>query len=192
MNKLAAVSPETLPRTTYRNIPVVTSKQLAFLYGTNQTNIRTNIHANKDRFVAGKHYFLLEGNDLRAFKSGVSRTDSVCSPFYIAKNVSSLTLWTERGAARHAKMLDTDQAWEVFERLEDCYFNTPAPPAKKLPAPVPAKVSASGRVRSSKKEVDPVLAELLKRCTNEEIALVYMLFGYIEAGKPFRMDLTFN
>ncbi|MDR8143073.1 hypothetical protein XC08_22250, partial [Acinetobacter baumannii] len=29
---------------------------------------------------------------------------------------------TERGAARHAKMLDTDQAWEVFEQLEDCYF----------------------------------------------------------------------
>ncbi|EDE8442018.1 phage antirepressor Ant, partial [Salmonella enterica subsp. enterica serovar Pomona] len=32
-------------------------------------------------------------------------------------------LWTERGAARHAKMLETDQAWEVFEKLEDCYFS---------------------------------------------------------------------
>ena len=29
----------------------------------------------------------------------------------------------QRGAARHAKMLDTDQAWEVFEQLEDCYFH---------------------------------------------------------------------
>jgi hypothetical protein len=35
---------------------------------------------------------------------------------------------TERGAARHAKMLDTDQAWEVFERLEDAYFRPAAPP----------------------------------------------------------------
>ncbi|EES4398579.1 phage antirepressor Ant [Escherichia coli] len=35
----------------------------------------------------------------------------------------SLILWTERGAARHAKMLETDQAWEVFEKLEDCYFS---------------------------------------------------------------------
>ncbi|KAA9920381.1 hypothetical protein, partial [Escherichia coli] len=34
-----------------------------------------------------------------------------------------LILWTERGAARHAKMLETDQAWEVFEKLEDSYFN---------------------------------------------------------------------
>ncbi|EAN6188845.1 hypothetical protein EJS37_20200 [Salmonella enterica] len=24
---------------------------------------------------------------------------------------------------RHAKMLETDQAWEVFEKLEDCYFS---------------------------------------------------------------------
>ncbi|MDL9985518.1 hypothetical protein QS817_20565, partial [Providencia rettgeri] len=30
--------------------------------------------------------------------------------------------WTERGAARHAKMLDTDNAWDVFEALEDFYF----------------------------------------------------------------------
>ncbi|ENT3909961.1 P22AR C-terminal domain-containing protein, partial [Escherichia coli] len=34
-----------------------------------------------------------------------------------------LILWTERGAARHAKMLETDQAWDVFEKLEDCYFS---------------------------------------------------------------------
>ncbi|EOV7311415.1 Rha family transcriptional regulator [Escherichia coli] len=39
------------------------------------------------------------------------------------KNARSLILWTERGAARHAKMLETDQAWDVFERLEDCYFS---------------------------------------------------------------------
>ena len=40
----------------------------------------------------------------------------------VNKRVSHLTLWTERGAARHAKMLDTDQAWDIFEQLEDCYF----------------------------------------------------------------------
>ncbi|MCJ8793617.1 ORF6N domain-containing protein, partial [Acinetobacter baumannii] len=40
----------------------------------------------------------------------------------ISNKTRSLILWTERGAARHAKMLDTDQAWEVFEQLEDCYF----------------------------------------------------------------------
>ncbi|EGA8634781.1 hypothetical protein ABRM53_005331 [Escherichia coli] len=41
----------------------------------------------------------------------------------------SLILWTERGAARHAKMLETDQAWDVFEKLEDCYFSQKDPSA---------------------------------------------------------------
>ena len=41
----------------------------------------------------------------------------------VAKHTRALILWTERGAARHAKMLETDQAWEVFEKLEDHYFN---------------------------------------------------------------------
>lgn len=41
----------------------------------------------------------------------------------ISPKTRTLILWTERGAARHAKMLETDQAWEVFEKLEDSYFN---------------------------------------------------------------------
>lgn len=40
----------------------------------------------------------------------------------ISPKTRSLILWTERGAAHHAKMLDMDQAWEVFEKLEDSYF----------------------------------------------------------------------
>jgi len=58
-----------------------------------------------------------EGEELRELKSTL--TDfQVVSP-----NARSLMLWTEKGAARHAKILDTEQAWEVFEQLEDCYFN---------------------------------------------------------------------
>ncbi|EQI52777.1 putative antirepression domain protein [Clostridioides difficile Y270] len=32
-------------------------------------------------------------------------------------------LWTERGANRHCKILDTDKAWEQFDNLEESYFN---------------------------------------------------------------------
>ncbi|MFO5253032.1 ORF6N domain-containing protein, partial [Salmonella enterica subsp. enterica serovar Stanley] len=54
----------------------------------------------------------------------------------VGKNARSLILWTERGAARHAKMLETDQAWEVFEKLEDCYFSQtlPSPTRQVQPA----------------------------------------------------------
>ena len=40
-------------------------------------------------------------------------------------------LWTVRGAARHAKMLETDMAWDVFEMLEDSYFSSQSA----MPAP---------------------------------------------------------
>lgn len=31
-------------------------------------------------------------------------------------------LWTERGTVRHAKMLGTDKAWGVQDKLEEFYF----------------------------------------------------------------------
>lgn len=56
---------------------------------------------------------------MREFKKSLTSSKIVSE---IPRQTRHLMLWTERGAARHAKMLDTDQAWEVFEKLEDCYF----------------------------------------------------------------------
>ena len=39
-----------------------------------------------------------------------------------AKNLNKLYLWTEKGAFLHAKSLNTDTAWEVYDRLVDSYF----------------------------------------------------------------------
>lgn len=44
----------------------------------------------------------------------------------ISPMTRTLYLWTKRGAARHAKMLSTDRARDVFELLEDTYFNREA------------------------------------------------------------------
>ncbi|HFP4429283.1 TPA: P22AR C-terminal domain-containing protein [Escherichia coli] len=113
------ISVESLSIISFSNIPVVTTELLASLYGTEPDYIRKNFNRNSGRFVIGKHYFLLENEELREFKHSMSLRPSV----KIARNVRSLILWTERGAARHAKMLETDRAWEVFEKLEDCYFS---------------------------------------------------------------------
>ncbi|MFZ8079432.1 ORF6N domain-containing protein [Escherichia coli] len=123
------ISVETLSPITHNQIPVITTELLAQLYGTDVTNIRKNHSRNHERFVIGKHYFLLESAELREFKHRVSLSHSVT----IARNVRSLILWTERGAARHAKMLETDRAWEVFEKLEDCYFSQKIPEQLQLP-----------------------------------------------------------
>lgn len=101
----------------FKNQPVVTTAQLAIYFDTAPVRIRQNHDRNKDRFVEGKHYYKITGDELKKFKKALS------SSKILSQNASSLILWTERGAARHAKMLDTDHAWDVFEGLEDCYFN---------------------------------------------------------------------
>ncbi|EPC9085960.1 ORF6N domain-containing protein [Escherichia coli] len=108
---------ESLPVVTYNSLPVITTDMLAQVYGTETIRIQQNHKRNDDRFIAGKHFFKLEGTELKAFKNRLSLSESV------GKHARSLVLWTERGAARHAKMLETDQAWEVFEKLEDFYFS---------------------------------------------------------------------
>lgn len=104
---------------THNSVPVVTTEMLAELYGSGAKLIRQNHQRNEDRFVAGKHYFKLSGDNLKQFKNEASKRGFV----KIAPTVNHLLLWTEQGAARHAKMLETDKAWEVFEQLEECYFN---------------------------------------------------------------------
>ncbi|EBG0004169.1 ORF6N domain-containing protein [Salmonella enterica] len=111
------ISVETLSPITHNQIPVITTELLAHLYGTKIKNISDNFLNNTTRFVVGKHFFKIEKNELREFKN---RPETIG---LVGKNARSLILWTERGAARHAKMLETDQAWEVFEKLEDCYFS---------------------------------------------------------------------
>ncbi|MDO7464459.1 ORF6N domain-containing protein [Acinetobacter baumannii] len=117
MNTIANINDKEISIINYKAIPVVTTEMLADFYGTDVDNIRQNFSRNSERFVEGKHIYKLEGSELKAFKNSVTNCHAV------KKNARVVNLWTERGAARHAKMLDTDQAWEVFEQLEDCYFH---------------------------------------------------------------------
>lgn len=103
MNTITA---ETLSPITHNQIPVITTELLAKLYGTERQRVTNNFNRNKERFIEGKHFFLIEGDELRELKNRNSLRVSV----KVARNVRSLILWTERGAARHAKMLETDQA----------------------------------------------------------------------------------
>ncbi len=99
----------------FNNQNVITTELLAEVYGTDTVNIRNNFKRNKENFKEGKHYYLLEGEELKGFKSEVTES-------YVAPNVNKLYLWTERGANRHCKILDTDKAWEQFDNLEETYF----------------------------------------------------------------------
>lgn len=101
----------------FNNERILTTKQLAFIYQTDVNNVQKNFSNHKSKFVEGKHYFFLEGEELRSFKRDLNNIQLV------PNNVNQLYLWTERGASRHCKILDTDKSWEQFDYLEETYFN---------------------------------------------------------------------
>ena len=105
------------PPLAYRGTPVLTTDMLAQAYTVEPKQVRQNFANNRERFVEGKHYFSVSGQQLKAFRLCVENFDS-----QISAKVRTLTLWTERGAARHAKMLNSDKAWDVFELLEETFF----------------------------------------------------------------------
>ena len=95
---------------------IITTEQLADFYECEPRRISENFNRNFEHFVEGKHYFKLEDEELKQFKNDYANCVSV------GKNANVLYLWTKRGAARHAKMLGTNKAWDVYELLEDAYF----------------------------------------------------------------------
>ena len=116
----------------FNNERILTTKQLAFIYETTTDNVKKNFNNHKSKFEKGKHFFLLEGEELRAFKRKVNNIHlaennineyKVDNIYLVPNNVNQLYLWTERGANRHCKILDTDKAWEQFDYLEETYFN---------------------------------------------------------------------
>ena len=117
------------PPLSYQGVPVLTTEMLAQAYEVEQHQIRQNFKNNRERFTEGKHFFQISGNDLREFKNCVENFYSV----QFGKRTPSLTLWTERGAARHAKMLNSDRAWDVFELLEETFFRV----VRSDPSPTP-------------------------------------------------------
>ncbi|HEJ9554087.1 TPA: ORF6N domain-containing protein [Proteus mirabilis] len=106
-----------VPEVYYRNQKVITTESLAVGYGATSQQITNNFNRNKNRFEEGKHYFKIEGGEVEILRNSFRGAQ-------ISSRARILYLWTERGASRHAKMLETDQAWDYFELLEETYFTS--------------------------------------------------------------------
>lgn len=102
----------------YKDNIVILTNTMAQGYGCDPSNIKVNFNSNKDKFIEGVHYYKLQGEELKNLR--------VSNPYLqISPKTRTLYLWTKRGAARHCKMLGTDRAWDMFDMLEENYFNTP-------------------------------------------------------------------
>lgn len=113
--ELAIVNAKDLQVVEYHGQRVVTTEQLAAGYGATEQMITNNFNRNKSRFVEGKHFFKLAGDEVDILRNSFRGVQ-------ISPKARSLTLWTERGAANHSKMLETDQAWDYFNDLSEFYF----------------------------------------------------------------------
>ncbi|MEH3804265.1 ORF6N domain-containing protein [Escherichia coli] len=159
----------TLQPILHNQLPVITTELLAKLYGTDVDNIKKNYSRNANRFIEGKHFFKVAGDELKTLRVTLSHSQNLRlvlnesqNEVQISPKTRSLILWTERGAARHAKMLETNQAWDMFERLEDCYFNQNAQTA--------ATVTVSPN--NAREVVDTLNAKpmfYIKVCNNEPL-----------------------
>lgn len=138
--------------TEYKNIRVLTTQQIAEAYETDRKTISYNFNHNKSRYVEGKHFIKLEDDEKMKFINRLENHDGL-------KNAKVLYLWTEKGALLHAKSLNTDMAWEVYDRLVDNYFEKP----KAVPMTTDQKIQllAQGNVELTERidKVDKDLQE---------------------------------
>lgn len=94
---------------------VLTTGQLAESYGAEKQLIINNFNRNKNRYQEGKHFISLQGDEKNQF---INLNQIELG----SKNAQTLYLWTEKGAWLHAKSLNTDEAWNAYEKLVDEYY----------------------------------------------------------------------
>lgn len=105
----------------FNNEIVITTKTLAEIYECDEKQISNNFKRNEDKFIERKHYYKLIGKELKEFKTNHLNDE----PSML--RINCLYLWTKRGASRHCKMLGTEKAWDMFDSLEENYFNPKIP-----------------------------------------------------------------
>lgn len=125
-----------LKRLEVHGIKVLTTRQLTEAYETERKVINNNYLRNKDKFILGKHYIAVEGDEMRHLRTSPQFEGEL-------KKVSKAYFWTEKGALLHAKSLNTDKAWQVYDYLVDFYFRAkeqePEIPPKKEVVPTQTK-----------------------------------------------------
>ncbi len=120
INPNGNITPQNLTDIRLEDEKVITTDLLALFYETEPRRITENFNRNIERYTEGVHYHKLEAQALKDLKSEHAQSVFLNIP----KNINVLYLWTKRGTARHAKILGTDKAWDVFDELEEHYFES--------------------------------------------------------------------
>lgn len=130
---------------------VLTTKQLAPIFGCPRQNISTNFNHHIDDFIEGVDYFFLHGIALKIFmnncisdleitgKLGKVSGNKLDYRSAFALRAQALYLWTFSGALKHSQYLGTEMAIKILIDALTDYFNAKNPAsnsAPQLPPPV--------------------------------------------------------
>lgn len=153
---------------------VLTTRQIAYCYGTEVKVIHNNFNRNRDRYILEKHYISIEGDELKKLKTYPQFEGEL-------NRASKAYFWTEKGALLHAKSLNTDKAWEVYDYLVDYYFRVKEKSENKEVVPItPSKKSDINSISSTKRvvvnipeneEAQKLIKDMKKYLTGMEIVL---------------------
>ena len=167
---------ENIQQIQVKGMIVLTTEQIAKAYETTPEKIRWNFKYNRKKYAQGKHYMLIDGEELRELKRE-------CEFQTLFKQAKSVCLWTEKGALLHAKSLNTDKAWEVYDYLVDHYFRVkdatrqqsseaivPVKPKGTLLVDIPVNDKAQELIRELKKNMVglEVVLDMYNRYSKEE------------------------
>lgn len=95
--------------TVYNNELTLTMNQLSELFNTTPKILSRNFQRNKDKYIEGKHYYVVKEKELKQLKRDLDYPDYL-------KFVSVLYLWTEDGANLLAKSVRNDAAWKFIDK----------------------------------------------------------------------------
>ena len=163
----------------WHNQRVLTTAQVAKNLKCKPSRIKDNFRLAKDQFQEGLHYFRVTGEELHLLKHSEG-----FAPLAISKMTSCLYLWTYRGCVRHCKMINTPEAWQVFDVLERVYFGV-------IKGEIPLEVAEVAPVEE--KEVDTLTARIKKQIARpcSELAVVYaLLMSNLTVKIGMTKDLT--
>lgn len=112
MNELQKIGNHEIFTKNYKGQRVVTLKDIDTVHERPDGTARRNFNSNKQRFVEGKHFFIVSSDEIRT--SGLF---PISDSDHMAK-----VLMTEQGYLKLVKSFTDDLAWEVQDQLIDSYF----------------------------------------------------------------------
>lgn len=105
------LSGKSFPVVEFKGVPVVTLAMIDEMHERAGGTAARNFKQNRTRFEEGKHFYHVDSSKKDEFRL-----------FGISVPPRGFTVLTERGYLLLAKSLTDEKAWDVQERLIDCYF----------------------------------------------------------------------